>query len=356
MMKIAYLAFVPNDAVLGVVRKIRQQTTRWAQMGNDVTVFMVGSASQSGCGSVKWSIFEYPSGNSVQRRLSAYLTFRDIAKCVRSGEFDILYVREAGWWPGLSSVIDAAPTTILELNLRLSDRTGPTASMSPLLHTLTRHTYTRCSGFVAVSNEIAATTPLNRPVVTIANGYEFPAADRVINRSTRNARFLFVTGADRPWNGLDRLAEIAKARPTWMFTVAGPTLGPRLPNISCVGPVDYDELCDLYARHSFAFSSLAMHRSYGLTEASPLKSREAIAFGLPVIGAYLDTDLEGTHLFLRLEDLNWSTPEAVRRIEIFLDTWGARKFPFDEAHQIISTASKERERLRFMASVVEDKR
>jgi hypothetical protein len=39
-----------------------------------------------------------------------------------------------------------------------------------------------------------------------------------------------------------------------------------------------------------AISSLALHR-VGLAEASPLKSRECLAFGLPLIIAYHDTDL-----------------------------------------------------------------
>jgi hypothetical protein len=61
-------------------------------------------------------------------------------------------------------------------------------------------------------------------------------------------------------------------------------------NVSLHGYLSRQEYQQVLAGADAALSSLALHRVQ-LEEASPLKSRECLAFGLPLVVAYQDTDL-----------------------------------------------------------------
>jgi hypothetical protein len=71
------------------------------------------------------------------------------------------------------------------------------------------------------------------------------------------------------------------------------TLARNLPeNLTLHGYLSTRQYQDVLAGADVAISSLALHRVQ-LEEASPLKSRECLAFGLPLVVAYADTDLDG---------------------------------------------------------------
>ena len=61
-----------------------------------------------------------------------------------------------------------------------------------------------------------------------------------------------------------------------------------------------------------AISSLGLHR-IGLEEASPLKSRECLALGLPLVLAYVDTDLHDLDADFLLEDSQYRGEHADAR-------------------------------------------
>jgi hypothetical protein len=83
-------------------------------------------------------------------------------------------------------------------------------------------------------------------------------------------------------------------------------------------------------------------------EACPLKVREYLAFGMPVIAAYEDTDIPpNADYFLRLPNDDTPLAPHLSSIRAFLKYWQGRRVPrFAVAH--LDTAVKERQRLAFM--------
>lgn len=117
------------------------------------------------------------------------------------------------------------------------------------------------------------------------------------------------------WHGYDRvirgLAEyhknIGENRPPVKFLLVGDgperkrlealTLSLGLAHsVRCLGYQDGRKLYDYYRCAHVVISSIGMHRSR-LSIASPLKSREAIAMGLPIIYSYNDPDLSDDLVF-----------------------------------------------------------
>jgi len=90
---------------------------------------------------------------------------------------------------------------------------------------------------------------------------------------------------DFPWHGIDKIALLANERPTWHFDLVGLSQAqvrglPR--SVNACERASRDTYMRLLMKADVAISSLAMHRN-GLDEASPLKTRECLAVGVPVI-------------------------------------------------------------------------
>jgi hypothetical protein len=89
-----------------------------------------------------------------------------------------------------------------------------------------------------------------------------------------------------------------------------------------------------------------------MTEASPLKSREYLALGLPIISRYEDTDFpEGRDFILRLPSDNRQLSDFASEIETFANNWKGRRVSRNEISNIDVNA-KERSRLDFFYSLL----
>ncbi len=85
-----------------------------------------------------------------------------------------------------------------------------------------------------------------------------------------------------------------------------------------------------------------------MSEASPLQSREYLALGLPVIGAYEDTDItDGNPIYLRLPNRSGSLVNELPRVESFIHQWRARRVTHDEI-RFLDTSVKEAQRIDFL--------
>jgi hypothetical protein len=89
-----------------------------------------------------------------------------------------------------------------------------------------------------------------------------------------------------------------------------------------------------------------------MDEACPLKAREYLALGLPVIGAYQDTDIPtDADYFLRLPNNSESLAPWRDRISTFIEYWRTRRVPRSAiAHLDVSV--KEAQRLAFMEKIL----
>ncbi|MOA45721.1 hypothetical protein D3C78_1681500 [compost metagenome] len=101
-----------------------------------------------------------------------------------------------------------------------------------------------------------------------------------------------------------------------------------------------------------AIGSLALYRKK-MGEASPLKVREYLAYGLPVINGYLDTDFpEEVHFILQIPNEPKNTIKASEAIEKFVQSWRGRRVDRSQIEHL-DTVVKEAERLRYMKRITE---
>lgn len=116
------------------------------------------------------------------------------------------------------------------------------------------------------------------------------------------------------WINLDLVAELAKARPQWTFLMIGRYASPpheiqHLPNVHFPGPQPYETLPN-WAR-CFDAAIIPYYLTYQVMNANPLKLREYLATGKPVISV-LTPDIEPFRHAVRIA----STPkEFLEQIE-----------------------------------------
>jgi hypothetical protein len=114
------------------------------------------------------------------------------------------------------------------------------------------------------------------------------------------------------WHGVDKLVWLAEQYPELHIHIVGYSkddLSQSIPeNVSLHGYLQPADVKQVLMKTDVAFGTLALHRKK-MMEASPLKVREALAYGIPVVLGYDDTDLRDvkSDLFLFLPN----TPDNV---------------------------------------------
>ena len=114
-----------------------------------------------------------------------------------------------------------------------------------------------------------------------------------------------------------------------------------------------DQLNELYPFMHLGIGSLSLHL-YNLNEACPLKTREYLAHGLPVILGYKDTDIAETDDFaLYLGNGPDNVLNNLKEIEAFVWKWKDGEIPYDVIRKRIDYAVKEDQRLAFFDELLD---
>ncbi|WP_068621031.1 glycosyltransferase [Paenibacillus tuaregi] len=176
--------------------------------------------------------------------------------------------------------------------------------------------------------------------------------------SAEPVRFVFIGSSGQAWHGVDLIADLAARRPAWKFDVIGLTNdeleGPVPANMSFHGPLTRAEYQPHLDQADIALGTMALFRKR-MAEASPLKVREYLANGLPVIIAYEETDFpEPVPFLLKLPNQPDSLVLHLGRIEEFASRWRGSRVPRKEITRL-DVKTKESERLKFMKSVIREK-
>lgn len=111
-----------------------------------------------------------------------------------------------------------------------------------------------------------------------------------INRSN-NRNIIFVGNDSQSWQGVDKYIKLSFMYPNFNFYFAGVlSVNTKTPdNFIYLGYLDHTTLKKFYKKVDLAISSLNFLVS-GLTEASPLKSREYIENNLCILCGYVDSE------------------------------------------------------------------
>lgn len=223
----------------------------------------------------------------------------------------IIYCRHIKYSPGLVKSLRASAPYVVEVNTNDRKEFMLINPKVGLYNKLTRNVlYKSSSGLVAVTHELARDpdfTRYKKPTITVANGI-LGAHDTVTENESKDQRFRlgFIGTPGQPWHGLDKVFVLARKLPDFDFDIIGPTedqiqedklIGPVPGNVQIYGYLNKDASLEVLKHCDVGISTLALDRK-GLTEASPLKTREYMLLGLPVIIGYNDTDLDEETSFI----------------------------------------------------------
>lgn len=357
-MKIAYLINYDLSGNNGVIQKILQQSKKWVEAGH--TVYYVSTKTLTIYDSHKNIItklkpLNFPLGR-LGTALKLFYNSFFLNRLLQNIDFDIIYMRYQLYMPFLTEALKKYKV-VMEIN---SDDTLEYALHSKLTHIynkLTRNLVLKnIDGFVSVSHELKNRFEyLQKPMEVIANGID-TSQYSIVEHKNEKLIFVFIGTPNQSWQGLDKIKKMAEYFRNHQFYIIG-TDGEDTQNIQYFGYLSKKEATKVINQCDIGIGTLSLYKK-GLMEASPLKTRQYLACGLPLIYGYKDTDIpDGIEFGLRLE--NHKDNINYPKIEDFIKkvfrnkkiSLAARKF----SEEVLDYSKKEEVRLCFLRRILDEK-
>lgn len=358
-MKIAYIAPHNGGVPDGIMKKIKAQTKVWRELGHDVQIF---------CYSRR--MFHQDTKNYFEDSARFY-TFQvngsSLLRDVAVFNPDLVYMRYAYVLPFMVALCRRY-TSILEINtnipkeMKLVLKKSPKGIIRYINHILGTHMLLRAAdGFCSVTHEIAALPFLkkyHKPGFVVPNGIDLASIEPIKEKQSSKTRVVFMGSADFDWNGTDILVEIAgKLLESVDVDIIGPikpsTIN-HLSNVTYHGYLSKEEYDVIVRQCHIGIGTLALFRK-DMREACPLKVREYLAYGLPVIIGYKDTafnDFQPVPYVLELDTQHDSLEINTKKIQEFItinkEVIVSRELITDK----IDVESLEKERLHFFQKLL----
>ena len=349
-MRIAYACYWDARRRDGVTTKISLQLTAWRAAGHEATLFLL-SPTPDTTSSDAIEAETFPFGSALSRLHAT----RRLYAAVREARPDLIYLRYDLFAPPPSSLAGIAPTVVevnSNLQAELSARSRGAAAYERFqAPRLFRH----AAGAVCVSSELAHGVRNHQPgmpVTVIANGVDLSTLSPLPPSGETGIRAVYL-GDDPSWQGVDKLIAVASRLPDWHIDLVGVAGESSPPNVTFHGFLPREEYEPILARADIAFGTLALHRKQ-MSETSALKVPTYLAYGLPTIIGYEDTNFVGSEpwYLLRLPNTESNVGDSVERIRSFAQEVKGRRVPRNEVADRISASSKEAARLSFFATVL----
>jgi glycosyltransferase involved in cell wall biosynthesis len=364
-MRIAYVSLHwPRPLKSGVGKKIAQQISLWREAGHEAQFFMHSHAYPENEPQVEGNYFRYEKGKSlvgmVRQEFGRSTALKRLLGGLSQYRPDIIYLRWGTYVFPIERLGSVAPF-VVEINTNDVQQHQLLGGVLHRYNLLTRSILlSRSAGLVCASHELAEMIDFKRfhkPAIVIGNGYNLDDVQPYPAPCNRTPHLLFVGSPDSHWHGVDKLLPFARRFPDLEIHIVGyetiPDSEPLPGNLHLHGYLSGQDYKSVLQNSDAAFGSLGLHR-IGLREASPLKTRESLAYGLPLIIAYRDTDLDGVDTETLLHIPNQEDNLVTHGKEVQDFAWRVLGMRVDR--QIIAPyinwRKKEEERLEFFKNLV----
>ena len=338
----------------GVAKKIQDQLEVWRYSKRDFLLFVVTDYE----GSAIWKDLVPESVIKIETKgkLRYISRTRHLYSAVKLTR-DILYVRETFPVPYLKWL--TRPKWIVEIQTIQENELRLRSAWRHILYKSLRKLWNKkFDGVIFVSSELSGllqnSFPKSKSTV-ISNGINLERLKpSMMTKIDNNSEFFFMGSLDQDWQGTEQLLELAASLPEVKFHLVGETKfkSSELNNVVFHGFLESDQYSLVASNCNLAFGTLNQQIT-GMNEASPLKVREYLALGMPVVIRYIDTDFKGKHDFL----LN--LPIDKRRLVDFKDEivkfskeWQSKRVSRMDVEPFISSRSKESQRLAFFDRIL----
>lgn len=308
-MKVAYINFILSESVLGLHKKLREQS-RCAPQNIDFYLlnrFRDGKHDRVKYAKINDKILPY---NYILQK------FNLIERSIHLNSYDYVILRYPfadksclGFVKKYNVISEHHSYEIHELKANLINKSSAKIKLISLVRLLLEYKYgtryrEQCKGIIAVTDEIRckeiAKVKQYLPSIVISNGVDVDAIKMTSYRplKTKSLNMIFVASNQLPWHGLKRiLTSIEKYEGEYDITVdvVGYMKSSTVNSLNrgktiYHGVKDGIELDEIYLKSNVAISTLGLHLK-NLKEAASLKTREYTARGIPFILAYDDPDL-----------------------------------------------------------------
>jgi glycosyltransferase involved in cell wall biosynthesis len=348
--KVAYLIHWNDGPESGVWKKVQTQVSWWHTYGAEVGVFLITRSNHSYTLPESIPLSIYPN-KSARGRLRAW---HEAVVSILKGSVDLVYLRYDLFYPSLWLLKGRVPV-ILEVNTDDEREYCLEGGARCCYNRLTRKLlFQMASGYAVVSRELASRVPKCdfKAVCVIGNGIDLSQYTPLPPSTKPIPHLVFMGSEGQPWHGVDKVLLLARSLQAWQFHIIGPPPLPGAPaNVKFHGFLSKKEYEEVLAHCDVALGTLALHRN-GMNEASPLKVREYLAYGLPVILGHQDTDFpSGAPFILEIPNREDNVTTHLREIERFVASWNGKRIPRPSV-QHLDVRLKEKTRLEFFERVV----
>ncbi len=355
-MKLAYYLVHDLTRNDGVVKKIKSQISEWEKLGHEVRVFAISDFCENPA--FKVNIYGF-SGFISSRILSNKKLLEDI------DEFnpDLVYLR---YDTVTANILYLAKRYKLVCELNTIDRDEAKlffksqvdlkSTFRLLAFFLLRNKFfQQMEGLVSVTQEILNHPSIRKyqiPKVCIPNSIQssaYPILKTLASDQQRIGLF-FMGTPDQPWQGFDILENLAKDLPQFDFHVVG-LMKPSYDNVYFHGFLSMDKYLPIMKSCHVCIGTLALFRKK-MTEACPLKIREYVSYGFPIIIGYKESMFEDhSHLPEWALEINPQSP-SLNSIREFCENMRDRIVSHEEAYPLIDSGILEKKRIDFFRKVI----
>jgi glycosyltransferase involved in cell wall biosynthesis len=361
-MRIAYVSLHwPRTRNTGVGKKIQSQIAAWRSRGNEARLFMHTSKYEPASELIEAEVFPYEAPGKFQTELNRIRAAQSLVRTVEAYRPDLIYLRYSIYVYPAHRLMRIAPV-IEEINTNDLTQHEDLGGVYSLYNRLTRGIFLRrVHGLVTVSRELAISSAFasyRKPTRVIANGIDLDLFNPLPAPANQIPRLVFIGSPGYLWHGIDKLVYFARCYPDLQLDIVGydklPEFEPLPSNLKLHGYLSSAAYQNVLAGADAAISSLALHRIQ-LEEASPLKSRECLALGLPLVLAYQDTDLgDASHDFLlRIPNKEDNIQTHGETIHEFAQRMRGHRADRAILEQCISSSYKEEQRLEFFSEILQ---
>jgi glycosyltransferase involved in cell wall biosynthesis len=360
-MRIAYVSLHwPRTRDSGVGKKIQSQLAAWNARGYEARLFMHTSLYKPQSDLIEGDYFFYKTSGKLKTEINRIAAMKQMIEAIRRFHPDVIYLRYSIYVYPAHRLMDIAPV-VEEINTNDLTQHEGLGGIYSFYNRLTRGIFLRrVRGLVTVSRELAASSafaPYRKPTRVIANGCRLDDFPQLPAPTHKIPHLVFLGNPGYPWHGIDKLIDLACRLPDIHIDIVGydklPGVEPLPDDLTLHGYLSTQEYQQVLANADIAISSLALHRVQ-LNEASPLKSRECLAFGLPLVVAYADTDLDGTDcdFLLKIPNKEDNIQTHAQSIRDFAYRMRGRRADREVLKKYIDADQKEAMRLAFFEELL----
>jgi len=356
-MKIAYLLshdITKND---GVTKKILGQTDEWIIQGYAVEIYCFVPKQGK---SILESARQYEYGGALNLRFKLQ---DNLLSDLNNFNPDIVYFRYDTWYRTLAYILNKYKV-VTELNtydlgefwLLFKKQKSLKSFFRYLAYKLLRaQVLSKVSGIVSVTKEIAehsSNKKFNKPTIFIPNGIDLEKYRTIkdIHNSSERIQLFFIGTPNQPWHGVDIIERIAKKLPQYDFHIVG-IEGENTNNLFWHGYLQKEEYLEVLKKCHICIGSLALYRNK-MSEACPLKVREYLAYGYPIIIGYKDTAFLDKKLPGWVIQIDSSIELYIKAINAFIEKNKYEIVTFDQIESYVSSKNLEKNRLLFFTKVL----